>query len=473
MAIRINKDVLTAEQKEIIRKQLYMQPKISGFFAKKRFAVSKDPILMWSLDKPKNEVIVPYIFGNTLLGYHVNSKKQYPPGKFNFNGTLRQHQIPITTQALEHLNSLGTTTLGVYPGCGKTIMSAYLSSKLEGLVLVVFPVKVVEPSWFNTFKEFTDASVWLNNGTNPIPKSCNVILTMDTQFHKIPQEILKMVRILVIDEAHLFCVPSRVHCLLGTTPQYIISCTATPDRTDGMESILHSVCGTHGIYLKSPSKFDVYRLDTGIKVPLEKNKNGDTDWSKLVKSLCDNEERNNLIFDLVKRNYEKHKIMVLTWNKSHAYYIKDTLVKLGIPSDILAGNKNTYKDSRVLVATSQKIFCGFDEAMACPDWGGQRSNMMILTGSTKSLAGLEQMTGRVFRSEFPTIIDLVDDMAIIKRHWTERSKWYNDSGRNGEIHHMKINKLNTDETQDNTLNKINPSSLARARLKINNKLTST
>jgi superfamily II DNA or RNA helicase len=179
--------------------------------------------------------------------------------------------------------------------------------------------------------------------------------------------------------------------------------------------------------------------------------------------------RNAFIIDLVKRN-PQHKIMILTWNKAHAHFLKDVLIQHGVSTDILAGNKNTYKDSRVLVATTQKITCGFDEEMSCPDWGGQKSNMMILTGSTKSLAGLEQMTGRVFRSEFPTIIDLVDDNPICRRHWTERSKWYTDPGRNGEIHYIEMKKVNpemetSEELSEDKINSMHNKTLERIRNK--------
>ena len=121
MAVRISRDILTKKQKDIIRKDLYMQPKKTGFFKNKRYASAKDPILMWSLDKPNNEVIVPYTFGNILLGTHINSKKQYASGNFNFKGTLRSHQVPIVSEAISHLKSYGTTTLGVYPGAGKCL----------------------------------------------------------------------------------------------------------------------------------------------------------------------------------------------------------------------------------------------------------------------------------------------------------------------------------------------------------------
>ncbi len=474
MSVRINRDSLTQKQIDDIRKHLCIQPKTTGYFKKKRFAKAKDPILAWYLDKPKNEVVVPYTFGNVLMGEHINSKKTYPGGKYNFTGKLRPNQIPVVQQSQHYLDTTGTTTLAVFPGMGKTIMSAMLGSTRGGLVMVIYPIKMVEPGWINTFKQFTDAQVWHNNGKTPMPSSCNVILTMDTQFHKIHPKVLGMVRTLILDEAHMFCVPSRIHCFFGVSPQYIIACTATPDRTDGMEKILHAVCGKHGVYLKSPKRFTVYRLLTGIETEIKKTKNGDTDWPALVRDLSEDATRNAMIVDLVERNAE-HKIMILTWNKAHVLLLRDILIARGISVDTLSGNKNTYKDSRILIGTYSKIGCGFDEQMSCPNWGGQKSNMMILTGSTKSLTGLEQFTGRVFRSDFPTIIDMVDNNRICKSHWSQRKKWYEDEGRNGEIHYIEMKKDEGyqgnakvgGELTNERLKTMNKRSVNRAKAKLN------
>ena len=115
--------------------------------------------------------------------------------------------------------------------------------------------------------------------------------------------------------------------------------------------------------------------------------------------------------------------------------------------------------------------------MTAIDWGGQRSNMMILTGSTKSLSGLEQITGRVFRSEFPTIIDLVDDNRICKRHWTQRRKWYEDPDRNGVIHYIEMRKDEGAQGNDTIggeldqkrVNALHNITLERARAKMSGK----
>jgi len=410
-----------------------MQPKQSGFLARNRYATAKDPIAVYYVDKPNNEIVLPYTFANSLFKTHINAQRPYPGGKYNFvNTTLRSHQVPIVQEAMEHLKTKGTTTLGAPPGSGKTLMSAYMACLLEGLVLVVSPLKLVQRGWISTFEQFTDAAVWHVDGKTPLPKQCNVILTMDTMFMKIPKQVLRLVKTVIIDEAHMFCTPKRIHCLLGSSPRYVIACTATPNRADGMQTIVQSVCGTHGIYIKPTKKYTVYKLLTGIKIELQKNKNGTTDWSKLVRDLAESEERNNIILDLAKRN-SSYKIMVLTWNRNHAYELSKMFNDNGISSDVLAGTKSTYKDSQVLVATFAKSGVGFDEAVASSDWNGIRLNMMFLVGSTKNVESLCQFVGRIFRAEHPIIIDFVDDNRICKRHWNARRKWYEDPDQNGEI----------------------------------------
>lgn len=469
MSVRLKLKELTDDQKKIIRKLLIMQPKQARFMKNKWFSASKDPIMLYYIDKPKGEIILPYIFGNVLVGKNVNWEKPYPQGNYNFiNTTLYPHQLPIVNQAMEHLRTKGTTTLGAPPGAGKTLMSAWLASKLGGLVLVVSPLHLVQRGWVSTFEQYTDAIVWNNDGKTPCPPTCNVILTMNTQFLKIPKEILGMVQTLIIDEAHMFCTPDRIHCLLGTSPKYVIACTATPNRTDEMESIMHSVCGTHGIFIKPTKKYTVYKLLTGIETEIEQTKSGTANWAKLVKDLAEDPNRNAIILDLVVKNPE-HKIMVLTWNRNHAYFLHRMFKENGISSDVLAGSKSSYNDSRVLVATFGKSGVGFDEAVVSSDWNGTRLNMMLLTGSTKNRSALCQFVGRIFRADHPIIVDFVDNNRICKRHWTERKKWYLDPEQNGEIIEIMYNKDQNEKHEDEAhkISKIHSAFLKRVTDKLN------
>jgi len=452
MSARISLDDLSDDQKKLIRKHLFFQPK-TPFRRKKNYYNShaKDPILFYYIDKPKNEIVLPYTFANSLIGKHINSCKEYTPVKYNFKGTLRDHQKPVFETCIQHLKSKGTTILGAYPGFGKTILSACMASQLGGLALVLFPLKILLDGWKNTFSDFITAKIWINDEKTKdefdIQKH-QVILSMDTQFHKLNQNILSQVQILIIDECHMFCTPKRIHCLLGTSPKYIVGCTATLERNDGMETIIHALCGTDGVFLKNPKSFNVYKISTNVSVVPEFNKRGETVWPDLVKKICEHEKRNNMILKIVKDNLD-FKFIILTWNRKHAYYLKDLFISNDISADLLVGNKKSYNDSKVLVGTAQKIGTGFDEKLSCPDWSGVRSNVLMLVGSTKSLSGLHQFCGRVYRSDYPIIVDFVDNMGICRRHWYLRKKYYLDPETNGVVH-----EINYSDKEEINLNKI-------------------
>ena len=425
MSVRVKLNELNKKQKANITKCLYLQPKQTGHFNKGFGQTPKDPVLFYNLDKPNGEIVLPYTFGNSLLGRHVNSSKNYPFSKYDMLAEPRDYQNELLAESFKHLQEKGTTTLNLRPGWGKSFAAAYLASKLNGLVLVMFPSLIIKKGWISTFKQFTNAEVWVIDSKAEVPKSCNVILSMDTMFHKIPQNILDQVQTLVIDEAHMFCVPSRINCLLGVQPKYVMALTATLERRDDMHRIIHAVCGKHGVSAKFEDPFTVYKFQTGIKTEIEETKSGNPNWAKLVKDLAFDPKRNALIIDWIEHN-PHFKIMVLTWNFEHAHFLKDILVSKGISSDVLAGKKTSYRDCRVLVGTVSKCGVGMDQESLCDDWAGERSNMLLIVGSTRSPSLIQQMCGRVFRAKFPIIVDFVDNNSICKNHWRIREQWYND-----------------------------------------------
>jgi len=437
MAVRIKLDTLNEEQKKIIRERLYLQPKKTNFAVNKFYAVEKDPVLFYWIDKPNNEIILPYTFANALLGRHINSELTYPPGKFKFLGKLRDYQLPIVEEAMNQLKTTGTTSLLLATGLGKSIISAYLSSQLEGLVLILTNRETIQKGWLETYKDNTDAGIWVIDSKMKIPEKCNVILTMDGKFEKIPWEIRKMVSVLVIDEAHLFSTPSQVPVLLGTCPKYIIICTATLERPDDMHRMIYHISGTHNVTVKNTKKFTVFKLSTGIKTELVKNKTGVVDFSKLTSNLANDPLRNEVIVDLIEKNKE-HKIMLLSWSKKHIELLFEVLKNRGVSVDYLTGTKSKYIDSQVLLGTISKVSTGFDAKNVAVDFNGMDISMLILVGSTKSHNLHIQSIGRAFRSKDPVIVDFVDDNKISQNHWNIRRRHYEEM--NCEIKEISMQK---------------------------------
>jgi superfamily II DNA or RNA helicase len=436
MSVRINLDELTEDQKKLIRKYLCFQPKKTNFAVNKFSSVEKDPILFYWIDKPNNQIVLPYIFGNSLLGKHINSALVYPPGKFKFNAKLRDYQVPVAQEALKQLQERGTTMLSLYTGWGKSLLSIYLASELGGLTMILTNRETIQTGWIETIKKETDAVVWVIDSKMKIPEKCNIILTMDGRFEKIPWEIRKLVSVFVIDELHLFLTPSQVPVLLGVQPKYIIGCSATLQRPDGMEKMAISMLGHHKVEVKNDKKFTVYKLNTGIETEIVKNKQGTTDFAALTRELAFNPTRNAMIIDFVEQN-KQLKFIILTWNKAHVSFLMDIFKKRGESVDMLAGTKSKYIDSRILIGTISKISTGFDAKNVAIDFQGISIDTIILTGSTKSHNLHIQSIGRAFRSDTPNIIDMVDNNHIAKSHWRERKKNYEEL--NCEIKEFNIN----------------------------------
>lgn len=425
MAVRIRRSDLTDEHVEKIRKFLFIQPVQPPVYGQPKFyqAQPKPPIIFYIYDQASGEVILPYTFAWILLGKQPNIDIAYVLAPFQFTGELFEHQVPVEEEAYQHLMQKGATTIGLYPGFGKTVVGAKLAARLGLFTIVLYHREFLGPQWATTFKENTTASVWIVGGT---PSPChmpNITLCMATRVHQLPAEYRSRIGCMIIDEAHAFCTPSRIDCLLGFFPRYVIAETATLERDDGTHAMIQAICGLHGIFRSSTKPFQVVKIETGFNPPTSQTAQGRLNWSELVKTLATDPYRNQLILDLVKAHPER-KIMILTGLISHTQELCKKLREMGEIADYMSGTKKSYSDSRVLVGTISKIGTGFDEKTACPDFNGVRIDMLILVTSIKKLSTLEQSVGRVFRAQSPIVFDFVDNNSTLKSHWSARQNWY-------------------------------------------------
>lgn len=425
MSVAIPRHLINEENFKIIRKSLYLQPKDNNYARKNVYSAYntslKDPVIFYHIDD--NYIYLPYNYASVMLSNNSpNNSLNHPLIKINFQGDLLPHQIPVEEEAWQQLQQYRTTTLSLYTSFGKTILAAKLASRINLLTCVLVTRKILTVQWKKTFTDFTDAKVWIV-GEKP-PNFAHIIVCMDTQYDNLPIAYRNKIGLLIIDEAHLFCTGGRVGCLLAFHPNYIIAETATLTREDDeMHIMIQLICGMHNITRISSKPFHVVCIHTSI-IPLkQQNKMGMTDWAFLLKSILFNEDRNRLIIDIIRQNIN-FKILILTTLVDHVELLYQVLYKLGESVDSMAGNKKTYKDSRVLIGTLSKISTGFDEKMACPDFSGMCINMVIIASPIKKISLLEQSVGRGFRSDTPNVIHLVDDDEICKRQWRLAKKWY-------------------------------------------------
>lgn len=412
-----------------------------------RDTTKPEPIVMYQ--EVGEKVVVPYLFA-----WHAfkksNLRKDYFTAPLKFTGELRENQTEVELEAWKELQTYGTSTLGLYPGYGKTILGAKLASRIGLITLVLVHREILTTQWKKTFLDFTDGSVWVvtnkerliveerwQEGLLPTGLH-NVIICMDTRWHLIPEGIRDSVGFLIVDEAHAFCTPTHVGCLLAFHPKYVLAESATLLRDDGLHSMIQSICGTHGVFRETSKPFSVMKITTNFTPERKQNRFGGVDYGKLVTATLFDARRNKIIVDLVVKN-QNFTVLILTSLVDHAMLLHEELVKSRESCDYMCGSKKSYNDCRVLIGTTSKIGTGFDQATACPDYSGKRFDLLLLCCSIKKYAMLVQNVGRVFRAEYPTIMYLVDNDSIFTSHWQKAQRWFKLHG--GKVSEYDIPNL--------------------------------
>lgn len=434
MACAVKKSSISVSQAESIRTMLCLQPVSQN--SKYNRGTIPEPIHFYKTND--DTVDVPYLFAASLFNTTPNTDFPYPITQLEFIGNLRENQIGPEQEAWDQLSLRGTSTLGLYPGFGKTILGAKLASRAKLMTVVLVHREILTLQWKKSFEDFTNAKVWIVGEKNP-PPICDVIICMDTRWESLPIQMRDSIGFLIIDEAHAFCTPCHVHCLLAFHPKYILLETASLERDDGMEAMAYAIAGSHGVYRESNNPFNVMKIITNT-TPIRKRNRMGIDWTAMVRDTLMDPRRNQIILNIVAANLDR-KILILTSLRDHATLIHDALQQMQIPSDYLCGTKKGYQDSTVLTGTISKIGTGFDPATSCPSYMGRPFDLLLLVCSIKKYAMLVQNIGRVFRSTFPTVMHFVDNDSIYKSHWYKARKWY--IARNGIISDHNIENKET------------------------------
>lgn len=430
MAYVCSRRSISPLQAEKIRSILTFIPKAENT----KYGTPGQPINFWLTETCKNAnqeeelfIRLPFLFAAAFFRICPNLDLHYPAHPVTFTGTLRPDQVPIIETAWQHLQDKGTTTLGLPPGKGKTVLGTKLACfpPVRGLRAIVVHRDVLLTQWLSTITNNTDAKVWIVGEKEPATYS--FIICLGNRWRDIPPATRAAVGFLIIDEAHCFCTPGFVEALLAFTPQYIVVETATLQRSDGMHSMIQAMVGTHGVFEQAQLSFLVYRVSTGIVPQRSFDERGRLEWSKILSSTIYAPGRDQLILQLVKF-FPQKSILVLTGLREHALALHALFLANSVTSDCLCGKKNSYAEAHVLVGTISKIGTGFDQGSACATFSGKRFNLLILASTIKKTSLLTQNVGRVFRCENPLIFHLSDADPIYTRHWREARKWYTERG---------------------------------------------
>ena len=426
MSVIINYENLSDKEKIKIRKDLSFSPK-----SRPEYGSNSLNNVNFFIDLRNNRLRVPFYYGNWLKSTYKNliieENNNYESFEFDCKVTPRGDQPSVIEEALNHLDKHKTTLLNLPTGYGKTFLMCYLISKLKLLSLICLPltnlcVSTAEELDLFGLKYYVMPE---SNKKVNIPDDVQVIVSMDGRVKRIPESFLNKVGVLLFDELHLFCTKGKVKPILSTQPKYVIGCTATIEKSNGLEKMMKPLIGHHFVYRKIDKEYTVEKLDTGINCETYKKMlRGElvTDYQKIISEVLYNENRYVKCIDKM-LSFPDSKWIILCLYKKQLNIVCKFFDDRNLGYETFSGSDKYFKDSRFLIGTVAKMGTGVDYKNACYEYEGKEPTHMMAMFTVRDKSALKQYIGRL-RVKNPYIIHLVDQQPILRSQFYSNAKYY-------------------------------------------------
>lgn len=387
--------------------------------------------------------------------YAIKTKLWTPP-EFNFSdkklfeGTLNPDQVKITNIALEYLKKQSSIIISAFTGAGKTVMGIYLSTLYPGKVLIINPRKIILDQWKASIHKFmsqAEVEVFKPKVTKRSDKKFCLVNPINI---KKDPEFFKDFGFIIIDELHQMFSPERMSSLFMISPQYILGLSATPFRYDSYHKCISLFCGSAQVHKKLKHEHKVIHIETPYKFQIQTHPGtGRINWTHILKQQALNTQRNQLICDIILK-LKTRTWLVLVKLLDHINLLAEPLLQAGLKVGVFLDNQNvtayknynvhnltvvnskggSFRDANVLIGTTGKLKEGFDH-----------DKIDALVIATDIQAYFAQALGRCMRRKdvTPIIIDLVDNLPSLQKHYADRSEVYKSSG--GFISKINVHEM--------------------------------
>lgn len=347
--------------------------------------------------------------------------------------TLREYQAA----AVGRLAKVTQGIVVVPCGGGKSRLGMGAMAQLRTPTLVLVHTLDLADQWREDLQQALGVTAGLIGGgrVRPAPITVALVQSLATWNRAELDRFLAGFGFVILDEAHH--VSSRMfRAVVDRCPaRYRLGLTATPDREDGLSSLLTYYLGARLLEVPHQQLLDsgvlasarIRCLETAFTYPY----NDATDYAPMLDALVTNEERNQQVVDAVVAEAEAgHVCLVLSGRVEHCERLAARLDARGVRAAALTAairrvdRKRLLAAARagevsVLVATSLA-----DEGLDLP-----RLGRVFLAFPGRARAGTTQRLGRLMRPHADkgeaVLVDVVDrEVPILRRHHLERRKVY-------------------------------------------------
>ncbi len=407
MSIKVNIDSISDDKRIKIDKELTIKIENKSNFIPDKTIIPYDII--------DENIYLPFAYANENDFLRPN-RKNFPSMNVKFEGKLRDEQKIVKKDAIEYLNKTGSIIISLYTGAGKTITSINLATTIKLKTLVIVNKIVLMNQWEESILSFCPSALVQKLTTKSrLKDDCDFYIMNAINIEKMGRKFFKNIGLVICDEVHLILADTLSRSLQYLCPRYLIGLSATPYRPDGLNILLDFYFGKNKIIKEMYREHIVYKVKTELTPNMELTENGKVNWNSVLKSQSEDEDRNNLIINIVK-HFSDRNFLVLTKRVTQAKYIYNQLLKSGQNVTSLIGTQQEFdRDARILVGITNKCGTGFDFP---------KLNALILCSDLKEF--FIQSLGRIFRTKdtIPIVFDLLDNNPILFRHYMERRNVY-------------------------------------------------
>ena len=380
------------------------------------------------------KIYVPRYFGEEIFGKAKTIKiTEGDDIDLEFQGTLRENQVPVVHKYLTHVKPGGGGLLELPCGFGKTSIGLNLVSCLKKKTLVIVHKEFLMNQWIERIEQFLpNAKIGKIQGQVIDIDNKDIVLAMlqSLSMKDYPSTLFDSFGFTIIDEVHHISSEVFSCALFKLVTKYMLGLSATMNRKDGTTKVFKMFLG-QVVYKQERSK-DENVIVRGITYQskdeefneLELDFRGQTAASKMLSKICNYNYRSEFILkvlrDMLVEN-PKQQIMMIASYKNILSYMFDAIRHHNICTVgyYIGGMKElALKESeskQVVLATYSMAAEGLDIKSL--------TTLFMITPMTN----IEQSVGRILRQkhEFaPIVVDIIDSHDNFQRQWSKRKSFY-------------------------------------------------
>uniref|UniRef100_A0A6C0KB42 Helicase ATP-binding domain-containing protein n=1 Tax=viral metagenome TaxID=1070528 RepID=A0A6C0KB42_9ZZZZ len=386
-------------------------------------------------------VAVPRFFGLQRFGepdVDVTVRGERRVDSMVFSGSLdaSRMQPECASKVAERLDDGGGGTLVMPCGMGKTCVALHCACRFAVRTLVVVPTTVLATQWVDRITFFCPrATAVCMNGAQRLQDTeqyagCDfVVTTIQTlSLCTIPEPIMQLFGLTIVDEAHGFCAPTFSTAARKIFSARILALSATPERKDGLHEGMPHLLGTiiHRIERPASATTGVrvrrlsYSNPSAREISFERNGQKKVLVAKMITQLASDARRTAAIATTLRSLVaEGRTVLVL----SERLCLLEALHS-ELPEEVcglLCGrtkplDRPVVSQRQVILATYGLCREGFDKPSL--------NTLVMVTPVTN----VEQSVGRILRSNAPTkpplVVDVVDTHSVFFAYAKKRLRYY-------------------------------------------------